>query len=414
MNRAVVLSLADQALNSAFSLLLNLAFIAFATPAEFGRFAFLLAGSFFASSAQNALIVMPLNYLLPGREQREADATLSMLTSANLALTVLVLPASIALAAVIGADPALLLAAAAYFCTVMVREYVRNLMVVKGHILRTLVYDAIALGSTALLAIVFWKLLPPAAAVLAALSVGNGLSFLICRFDLKADIRRLPAHLSAYRAVWKDTRWALQGALQNEIAARSHVFLVERMRDAAALGMLNAGRVAVSPLLLVGASWCRVARPRMVENLGRGQVAEVLKLFWSGIAITAAAAALYGLFLLLAWPYLEAYAFRDRYGDMAGNLASWWLYALIAGQTSVMAALMEARRQFRVLAIVGLVGAVVSPLLVFALLAAGFDASTAALGLAAVALLEFLAFGALTMRDLRSSAIGANRQGGVQ
>ena len=66
------------------------------------------------------------------------------------------------------------------------------------------------------------------------------------------------------------------------------------------------------------------------------------------------------------------------------------------------------------LAIVGLGGAIIAPLLVFALLAAGLDASTAALGLAGVALMEFLVFGALTMRDLRSPAIGANRQGGVQ
>lgn len=413
MTRAVLLSLIDQALNSAFSLLLNLAFIAFATPDEFGRFAFLLAGSFFAVSAQNALIVMPLNYLLPGREPKEADATLSMLTSANLVLTFLVLPASLGLAAVIGADAWLSLATAGYFLTIMVREYARNLMVVKGRIHRTLVYDVIALGSAALLAVAFWEVLPPAAAVLAALSAGNCLSFLVCRFDLKADFRRLPAHLSAYKRVWKDTRWALQGALQNEVMARSHVFLVERMRDAASLGMLNAGRVGVSPLLLVGTAWCRVARPRMVEELRHGEVAAVLRLFRSGATIVAGAAILYGLFLLLAWPYIDAYAFRDRYGDMAGNLLCWWLYALVAGQTSVMAALMEARRQFRALAFVGFVGAIVVPLLVVALLSLGLDASAAVLGLAGVSLLECLTFGVLTFRDLRPRDAGEGREGGI-
>lgn len=414
MKRAILLSLIDQALNSAFSLLLNLAFIAFATPAEFGRFAFLLAGSFFATSAQNALIVMPLNYLLPGREPREADATLSMLTSANLVLTSLVVPVSLALAAVIDADAALVLATAAYFGTVMVREYVRNLMVVKGRIQTTLAYDALAMGSAAVFAVVFWQELSPATAVLIALSAGNYLSFILCRFDLKLDIRRLRAHLSAYREIWKDTRWALQGALQNEVVARSHVFLVERMRDAAALGMLNAGRVAVSPLLIVGAAWCRVARPRMVGDLARGDVAAVLRLFRSGAALVGAAAVLYGLFLMAAWPYLDAYAFRDRYGDMAGNLICWWLYALVAGQTSVMAVMMEARRQFRALAIVGFVGAIVAPLSVFALLSAGLETSFAALGLAGVALLECLVFGLLTARDLRLSIVAANREGGAR
>ena len=413
MKRAVLISLVDQALNSAFNLLLNLAFIAFATPDEFGRFAFLLAGSFFAASAQNALIVMPLNYLLPGREQGEADAALSMLTSANLALILLVVPAGLGLAAVIGADLPLSLAAVAYFGTLMIREYVRNLMVVKGSVHLTLIYDAIALAATVAFAIAFWQVLPPATATLAALSAGNGLSFFCCRFDLKADFGRVSSHLSAYRGVWRDTRWALLGALQSEVMTRSHVFLVERMRDAAALGMLNAGRVGVSPLLLVGSAWCRVARPRMVEELAKGETAAVLRLLRSGMVIIVGASILYGLFLWIAWPYIDAYAFRDRYGDMAGILVSWWLYALVVGQTSVMGALMEARRKFRALAIVGFVGAIVAPLLVFGLLSVGLDVSTAAFGHAGVAFLEFLIFGALTMRDLRSAAIGSSWEGGA-
>ena len=404
MTRAVLLSLVDQALNSGFSLLLNLAFIAFATPAEFGTFAFLLAGSFFATSAQNALVVMPLNYLLPGRAQQEADQTLSMLTSVNSALGLLVLPASVVLAGVLGADIVLLLATASYFLTMLVREYARNLMVVKGQIHRTLIYDVIALGATAALAVPFWKMFPPAAATLAALAAGNCLSLLCCRIDLKANFRRFSAHLSAYRSVWKDTRWALQGALQNEVMARSHVFLVERMRDAAALGMLNAGRVGVSPLLLVGTAWCRIARPKMVEELGRGEVGAVLRLLRSGAMVVAGAAILYALFLFIAWPLLETYAFRNRYGDMTGNIFCWWVYALVTGQTSVMAVLMEARRKFRLLAFVGFVGAVVMPLLVFALLLAGFSASAAVLGLTGVSLVECVIFGVLTLRDLRSSS----------
>jgi O-antigen/teichoic acid export membrane protein len=413
MKRTMLISLVDQALNSAFNLLLNLAFIAFATPAEFGRFAFVLAGSFFAASAQNALIVMPLNYLLPGRPPAEADAELSMLTSANLALTLLVLPVGLGLGAVIGADAALSLAILAYFLTLMAREYLRNVLVVQGRMARTLVYDAVALAAAAAFAAVFWQALAPEAAVLAGLAAGNALAFLVCGAKLNADLRRLPAHLSAYRQVWKDTRWALQGALQNEVVMRSYVFLVERMRDAAALGRLNAGRVVLSPLLLVGTAWCRVARPRMVEELRAGRSAAVIGLLRSGAAIVAGAALLYGLCLVLAWPYVETYAFRGRYGDMAGIVFCWWLYALVAGLTSVMATLMEARRQFRALAVVGLAGAVLVPISLFALLFAGFDASVVVLGLAGVSLLECAIFATLTLRDLMAPAAGPGREAGA-
>jgi O-antigen/teichoic acid export membrane protein len=402
MNRSVLLSIVDQAMISAFNLVLNLAFISFASPAQFGRFAFVLAGTFFASSAQNALVIMPLNYLLPGRAAAEADARLSMLTSANLALTLLVLPAGVGLGLLVDADPLLISAIAAYFLTVMIREYARNIMVVKGRIHRTLIYDAAAIVFSALTAPVLWRWTEPEAAVLAALTIGNLASFCVCRFDLKTDLGRLPGHLAAYREIWRDTRWALQGALQNEVMVRSYVFLVERMRDTAALGRLNAGRVALSPLLLIGSAWCRVARPRMVEALHRDEVSGIAGILASGLAITVGATVLYGLVLVLAWPIIEGYAFRHRYGDMETTVFYWWIYAAALGPTSVMSALMEARRQFRVLAAIGFGCAVLILVAISGVLVAGFDASAAVLVLAGVAVLEFSIFVVLTGRWMAS------------
>lgn len=399
MKRAVLLSFVDQALNSGFSLLLNLAFIAFATPAEFGRFAFILAGSFFAVSAQNALIVMPLTYLLPGRPAAETDSELAMLTSANLVLTLLALPVGLGLSLLLGTDPALMAAAAAYFATLMLREYARNILVVTDRIHLTLGYDAIAIALAAAAAVILWPLLPPEAAALGGLALGNLGALAVCRVDTRRDLRHLPAHISAYRRVWEDTRWALQGALQSEVKARSYAFLVERMRDTAALGTLNAGRVAISPLLLVSAAWCRVARPKLVEHLRRGQRRPLLVILWSGAAVVTGAALVYGIALVIAWPYLEMFAFRGRYGDMAGIVMVWWGYALAVGLTSVMSSAMEARRQFRELAVVGLIGALIVPLLLFALLRAGLAAPSAVLGLAGVSLVEFAVFCRLTFRN---------------
>ncbi|MBS1183082.1 MAG: hypothetical protein H6Q99_2962, partial [Proteobacteria bacterium] len=90
---------------------------------------------------------------------------------------------------------------------------------------------------------------------------------------------------------------------------------------------------------------------------------------------------------------------RDRYGDMADIVVVWWVYALAVGLTSVMAALMEARRQFRALAVVGLIGALIVPVLLYCLLYAGFPASSVVLGLAGISLLEFAVFGWLTLRN---------------
>lgn len=398
MKRAVLLSLIDQGLNSGFNLLLSMLLIAFATPAEFGRFAFILAGSFFAVSAQNALVIMPLNYLLPGRPAAEANAELTMLTSANLALTLLSLPVGYGLAAMIGGETSLVVASLAYFATLMAREYARNILVVTDRIHLTLAYDALAVVLTGLAVTGLWRLLPPEAAALGGLALGNFGALMVCRVETRRDLGRFRSHVSAYRRVWKDTRWALQGALQNEVVARSYVFLVERMRDVAAVGVLNAGRVTIAPLLLMSGAWSRVARPRLVEHIRLDQRRALVTILWSGAAAVTGASLIYGLVLLAACPYLDAYGFRDRYGDMRSIVFIWWIYALSVGLTSVMSVLMEARRQFRQLAVVGLIGALAVPLVIGGLLLSGFAAPSAIVGLAAVSLFELVAFSFIALR----------------
>jgi O-antigen/teichoic acid export membrane protein len=407
MRNAVLLSIVDQALLSAFNLVLNLVFIAFATPSEFGRFAFVQAGTFFATSAQNALVVMPLNYLLPGRPAEEADARLAMLTSVNLALTALVLPAGFALGMAVEADATLSLAILAYFAVVMVRDYARNTLVVQGRIDLTLIFDVIAVVVASGLAAVFWRLVRPEAAVLGGLAGGNLVSHLVCRVDAKTDLRRFFAHLGAYRRVWRDTRWALQGALQNEVAVRGWVFLVERMRDTASLGILNAGRVAISPLLLIASAWARVARPRLVAELHRDRPDRIRRLLWTGGGIVLAVSLAYGLALVVAWPFIEDLALRRRYGDMGTIVACWWLYALAVGLTSVLSAFMEAQRRFRALAVTSFVGGLSTIVLLFVLLRAGCSIGTAVLALAGIGFGEFVALAVLTRRGTALSTAPA-------
>jgi O-antigen/teichoic acid export membrane protein len=388
MNRTVLLSFVDQALISAFNLVLNLAFIAYASPSEFGRFVLVLAASFFLTSGQNALVVMPLNFLLPGRPVAERDGHLSMLTSANLALAAIALPLGVGLGLLIDAGPVLTLCILGYFLTIVVREYVRNLMVVSGRMGRTLVYDVSAIVASVVLILLLWNVLPPESAVLAGMAGGNFISFAFGRFDLKLDVHAFRAHLMAYGKVWRDTRWALQGALQNEVSKRSYAFFVERMRDAAALGTLNAGRVALSPLQLIPFAWARVARPRLVEELQAGRTSSISRMLWSGAALITGASVLYALALALAWPLIETFVFKNRYAGIEVIVICWWVHTLVVGIATVASTLMEARRQFRELAAVGLAGAIVIPVLVFVLLLANADAVSVVLALASMQIVE--------------------------
>lgn len=400
MKGAVFLSIIDQALLSAFNLALNLAFIAWSTPGEFGRFVLVLSGAFFAISAQNALIIMPLNYLLPGREAEEADAKLSMLTSANLALTAGATLASLTLGLLIGADMATHAAIAAYFAATLLREYTRGIMVVKGRVDRTLINDALFVAASAGLILALWPLGEPVTMMLSGIAGGGLIALLLGRVDMQFAPARFIAHLKAYRAVWKETRWALQGALQHEVEARGYVFLVEHWRDAATLGMLQAGRVTLSPLLLINNAWRRVARPRIVEDMHRGRPGNIARTLWFGAAVIAGATLLYGAVLAAAWPLLELYVFKQRYGDMTGIVLSWWLYSCIVGMLAVPVTLLEARRQFRLLATVGFAGATLIVMTLSGLAFVDFDVKTVVLTLCAVHAIELIVYLAMIRRPV--------------
>ena len=408
MKRAVILSIFDQGMISAFNLVLNLAFIAHATPSEFGRFALVQAIAFFALSAQNALVIMPLNYLVPGRPAAEANQQLSMLTSANIALMAACLPLGLIFAYAIAADVTLSLVILGYFVVMLAREYTRNVLIVGGRMAGALAYDVAAIVFSALLVLLAWQWLPPVVAALFGVAGANALVLLIGRIELHWNSGAFVDHLRSYGVVWKETRWALQGALQNEVEARSYVLMVEAWRDAAALGALQAGRTVMSPLLLIAPSWRRIARPRLVEHFQHDRMDAALKLLWAGALVIAAAAIAYAIVLQLAWPLFEAYVFTGRYIDMQSIVWSWWLYAVIVGMAGVATTMLEALRQFRALAALGFGLAVLIVVLLAGLIANGFDLATVVLALAGVHALELLVLVILVARHFlaRPATVG--------
>ena len=402
MKRAVFLSIADQGLISAFNLLLNLALIAYATPAQFGSFVVIVAGAFFAISAQNALVVTPLNFLLPGHDGEEQAAQLSMLTSVNLVLSAAAAAIGFAAYLAIFGDIATAALAVPYLLVALMREYVRALMVVRGTVGRTLVFDVLAMLCTALLVPVFWQVLRPELAALAALLGGNMVALLLRGPRLHFRPASLPRHLERYREVWTETRWALQGALQNEVETRGHIFIVEHWKGPAAIGAIHAGKVALAPLLLIAPSWRRVALPRMMEKLKRGDGAEAARLVWSGVAMFAAACLAAGAALAAGWPLLETFVFKGRYEGIGTIVFWWWVYAAIVGMITVIATLLQARRQFRDLAVVGMAVAGTILALLAGLTFTDLPLTTAILILIGVHAVELCVYCVMLRRDLFS------------
>ncbi|MBU1174398.1 MAG: hypothetical protein KKH72_03265 [Alphaproteobacteria bacterium] len=377
MRKQVVLSILDQAALSAMSLGLNIVLIALASPEQFGHFVLLFSGLIFATSAQNALIFTPLNVLLPGRDAAEQARQLAMLTTINVLTITVAALAGLALAALLAAGPWLVAASALYYATGLMREYARNLFIVRDNVERALVLDGLQMALAAPAIGGLWLATDPVTAVVGGVSIANLLAMLACRQDFHWDLRHFGRHWSEYGEHWRQTRWALQGAAQTEAQTRGYVFFTQAWKGPAALATLQAGRVLLAPLILIAGAWGRVARPRLVALFHREPGASGFGVLSGGIVTVTGASMIYGLVILLFWPLIETLVFKDKYPDMSGIVALWWAQALFASINVALGTLLQARQQFRGLALVGMAGAVGSLLALMALMLTALPVTSA-------------------------------------
>ena len=173
MNRALNHAGLDQAVLSAFSLGLSLMLVAYSTPEAFGHFVLLFSLVLMLLTAQNALILMPLNVLLPGRaeaERRRIEASLGTLSGAFMVAGGLV---GVLIWALYGDEPYLLPALVAYAALSLSREYWRSLYFVRGQAGRALLLDLtfVLVSAPAILALFF--LVGPVTASIGGMAAGN-------------------------------------------------------------------------------------------------------------------------------------------------------------------------------------------------------------------------------------------------
>lgn len=354
MNRALNHAVLDQAVLSAFSLGLSLMLVAWSTPEAFGHFVLLFSLVLMLLTAQNALILMPLNVLLPGRAEAERtriEASLGTLSGAFMVAGGLV---GVLIWALYGDEPYLLPALVAYAALSLSREYWRSLYFVRGQAGRALLLDLtfVLVSAPAILALFF--IVGPVTASIGGMAAGNLATLMAWTLRGRPAFATPRQAIADYRPIWQDASWALTGAMQTEAQMRGYVVIVEAWRGTATLGALQATRLIMSPLALVAGAWARVVRPRMVGAIHHERASEAFRMMLAGIGLVAAAALAYGLCVLLAWPLLDAWIFRGRYEAVETTVALWWVHAALMAVNTAVSTLLQAQRRFRQLTLLGL------------------------------------------------------------
>lgn len=367
MKRAVSISLFDQALLSAFNLLLSLALVRFAGPADFGKFTFVATFILIFTSIQHALVTMPISVLLPARPEAERAGLLAELVSFDVLVRAAMTLCVVLACAWVDSDPLLLAAAAAATFTTLTRECMRAISVARDRMVECLAIDALAVAASVVAAVLLAMMLTPPVACLAGIAIGNLASLLVF------GPRVLPKHLlvrdavARYAVHWPDTRWSLSGAAATEVQYRLYVFALQGFRGTAVLGQVQAGRLLLGPLNLFVQAWGRVARPRMAAALAEKDGRRALNILLSGLALMTAIAALYLTAVYLAWPWLEPAIYKGRYADIGLIAAAWGLYTIINVADICIGVLVQSAYRLRALAHQSIGVGIVSGLLMLGL-----------------------------------------------
>lgn len=358
MKRAIALSVIDQGVLSAQSVLFGFLLMRMGDAEAVGRFALSMSAFFIFLAIQLALVSTPLMVKVYGRLAADQARILRVVCTFDVYILAAAVVATVVLLAAIGFTPLETAAAVAMVASGLVRELSRSVSISIGDMRTCLRVDASSVVVSLLLLWPLNQVLPPQVAFLICIAVGNCAAILIVRPNLHIVLREVGAALGAYRPYFSMTRWSLTGGVSAEVQSRTFLFIVEILRGTAATGILQVGRFIVSPLSLISLAWGRVALPRMAAHFRNDAPASALTFLYVSIACITALATAYFAVIYFAWDWLDHFVFQDKYPGLADIVLAWCAYTIVSEPVRALGWAYQATERFRELALLVMANAI--------------------------------------------------------
>ncbi len=363
MKRIITASIIDQMLISAMMFAINLLLISQAGAESFGRFIVVLAAFLLSFGAQNALILVPINVLIPGRRKPMQSRNLRMLATVDIAVIGLSAAVVAAVVGLLGFGSALMAASAALVVFGSNRELMRTVYQTQNRAERYLAMDCLVIAATCVALWITWPLMAPETAAIVSLAFGNMVGTSLLGTKVQRRPRRLIAMIRRYSEYWTKSRWALAGAAVTDVQMRFYIFAIEILRGSATLGVLQAGRVLVNPIAMLAFAWARAIRPNMAERLTAGDRTGALTMMKQGILLLVAVGVGYLSVLNLAWPLIDTHLVKGRYPGLYDTLLVWSVFAILNVPSICISIYLQAGHKYRQLTLCGAFSAAGSSLL---------------------------------------------------
>lgn len=369
------LSVGAQGLVSGFHFALNLLLLRLVTVFDYGVFAFAFVLAMFASAINNALISTPLTVYTPiikdpaDRAEQEA-----MFSTLNILLFILLVAAGVIYSTSHPADSSVSLAVTAFVAVYSARHYSRSAGYARMRPLVSATGDCVYAGTgiVTVLSVVLTQDKPDISSILYALAAANLAAMVIERTLLHGRNRKWLSfgRLNTYGAVWRQSRWALIGSLTTLFLAQAHSVIITSSYGPNAYAPLAAGFVLFGPVRVALLTWQNMVKPELAVAISESRENAVRRQIKTTTLLMTMAVLAMGIFLWIAWPIIHTFLYAEKYADqpMAYIVGLWSIITLLAASYNAPAAALQAMRDFKVLAIASIYGAVISGVMVGVLL----------------------------------------------
>jgi len=384
------LSVGAQALVSGFHFGLNLVLLRTITKYDYGIFAFAFVLALFASAINNALISTPLTVYTPVvKNEDERSQQEAMFSTLNLLLFVMLVAMGVVYAFISDVAKPITLSVTFFVAVYAARQYSRSFGYARFKPLATATGDIayVVAGVILVAAIMLLKTDDTIVSqVLLALAGANLVAMFIERWRIHGLGRKWLtfANIKNYGHVWLQSRWALVGALTTLFLGQAHGLIITWTNGPGTFAPLAAGMVLFGPVRVALMTWQNMVKPELALALSENRGEAVKKQIQKTAVLMGVAVLGLGLCLWLAWPYVHSLLYAKEYSNepMGFIVCMWAVITLFAAIYNAPSAALQAMRDFRVLAMASVYGAVISGVLV-ALTLYFFKPETTLLGILA-------------------------------
>lgn len=371
-----LLSLGAQALVSGFHFGLNYTLLQRMSLFDYGVFAFaFFTLAQFAAALNNALISTPLTVYTPTiRDEEERANKEAMFSLLNIMLFLALVSVGVGYLWYTEMTNNLVLSVTLFVALYAARQYSRSLGYARLRPQVTATGDTCYVITGILLtALLVWRFdVLKVEWVLLALSGANLVAMIVERLRLDGRWWRGYAfdQLFHYKEIWLQSRWALIGALTTLFLAQAHSLIITWVEGPTAFAPLAAGFVLFGPVRIALITWQNMVKPELAVALSEKRNEAVAAQVKRTLTMMGIAVVLLGIGLMVMWPLVNDILYAKNYSDQPMRLIvlMWAAITFFAAIYNAPAAALQALKDFRVLAMSSVYGAVISAVMVSVLL----------------------------------------------